>query len=122
MTHPYRPMSGLGDAFPGNAGPFVTPGTSPYQKSGSAISLAGFGTAPTPAPVVERQAVPKNEDSLAAVKSAVGFASSVAGVYHGYKRHNGSILWALAWGVVGGIWPIGLPLMLAQGFGKPMEK
>lgn len=122
MTHPYRAAPGFGDAFPGNAGPFVTPGTSPYQKSGSAISLAGLGAAAASAPMVEQNAGSGEDAPLAAVKRAVGFASSVAGVYHGYKRHNGSILWALAWGVVGGIWPIGLPLMLAQGFGKPMEK
>lgn len=54
--------------------------------------------------------------------TALGWTGSVAGVYHGYKRNNGSVGWALAWGLIGGIWPISIPLMLAQGFGKPLPK
>jgi hypothetical protein len=39
--------------------------------------------------------------------------------YHGYKRNN-SIGWALVWGLLGGIiWPITVPVALAQGYGKP---
>lgn len=45
-----------------------------------------------------------------------------AAIYHGYKR-NESIGWALVWGILGGtFWPIGAPLMLAQGFGQPKKK
>jgi len=40
--------------------------------------------------------------------------------YHGYKRHKGSILWAIVWGVfVPNV--IGLPIALAEGFGKPQK-
>lgn len=43
----------------------------------------------------------------------------VALTYHGYKRNNGSIGWALVWGLLGTIvWPITVPVALAQGFGK----
>lgn len=146
MKYPMYP--GFGDAFPGSAGPFVTPGTSPYQRSGSAASLAGFGVAITEGEY--KQAIDQaGESELAAKKAkadldrtlaqaelarkqresspihmagtALGWGASIAGVYHGYKRNNGSVGWALAWGLLGGIWPISIPLMLAQGFGKPIE-
>lgn len=146
MKYPMYP--GFGDAFPGSAGPFVTPGTSPYQRSGSAASLAGFGAAMTEGEY--KQAIREaGESELAAKKAkadldrtlaqaelarkqresspihmagtALGWGASIAGVYHGYKRNNGSIGWALAWGLLGGLWPISIPLMLAQGFGKPIE-
>lgn len=146
MKYPIYP--GFGDAFPGSAGPFVTPGTSPYQRSGSAASLTGFGAAMTEADY--KQAINQaGEGELAAKKAkadldrtlaqaelarkqresspihmagtALAWGAVIAGVYHGYKRNNGSVGWALAWGLFGGIWPISIPLMLAQGFGKPIE-
>lgn len=52
--------------------------------------------------------------SLARVAGAAG------GAYHGYKRNNGSIGWAIGWAVLGGaFWPVTIPVALAQGFGKP---
>lgn len=154
MKYPMYP--GFGDAFPGSAGPFVTPGTSPYQRSGSAASLAGFGTVVPESgwksddcPHTLPEACARWESERAAKKAkadldltraqaelarkqresspihmagtALGWGASIAGVYHGYKRNNGSIGWALAWGLLGGLWPISIPLMLAQGFGKPIE-
>jgi hypothetical protein len=48
-----------------------------------------------------------------------GFASMVALTYHGYKRGRGSVGSALLWGLLGGVvWPITLPIAVAQGFGK----
>jgi len=48
--------------------------------------------------------------------------SGAACVYHGYKRHNESIGWALGWGAVGALVPvIGPVIAVAQGFGKPMK-
>jgi hypothetical protein len=45
------------------------------------------------------------------------------GAYHGYKRHNGSISWALGWSFLGGVFPVFVPaIALAQGFGKPLKK
>lgn len=49
--------------------------------------------------------------------SYVAPVSALACAYHGYKR-NRSILWALVWGVLGGM-PITPVIALAQGFGKP---
>jgi hypothetical protein len=44
-------------------------------------------------------------------------ASSVALVYHGYKR-TGSLIWALLYGLAGRMLPtVAVPVALAQGFG-----
>jgi len=57
-----------------------------------------------------------------ATKWALGLAAGGALIYHGYKRHNGSVGWGLVWGLLGGIvWPITLPIAYAQGFGKPKK-
>jgi hypothetical protein len=49
----------------------------------------------------------------------VAAVSAGAMVYHGYKR-NGSIGWAIGWGLLGLIFPIfTVPVALAQGFAKP---
>jgi hypothetical protein len=47
------------------------------------------------------------------------FGSSLLCAYHGYKRNNGSIGWALGWSLTG---PIGLAIALAEGFAKPLPK
>lgn len=45
-------------------------------------------------------------------------ASVGVSAYHGYKRHNGSIPWALGWGLLGGIFPVITPtIAIAQGLG-----
>lgn len=50
-----------------------------------------------------------------------GMASTVsmaASAYHGYKR-NQSVGWALAWGLMGALFPVITPVIaVAQGFGK----
>lgn len=53
-------------------------------------------------------------------KTAV-LASTVASVYHGYKR-NDSIGWALWWGLMGGLFPFVTPVIaVAQGYGKRVK-
>jgi hypothetical protein len=45
--------------------------------------------------------------------------SGAACAFHGYKR-NRSVGWAVAWGLLGGAFPIITPVIaVAQGFGKP---
>lgn len=47
-----------------------------------------------------------------------GTAAIPALGYHGYKR-NDSVGWSLIWGIFGSmVWPITVPVALAQGFGK----
>ena len=142
-------IAGLGDAFPGSAGPFVTPGTSPYQKSGSAASLDGYvppdlfdlvdfynfemfpvGWKCMDGPVDEdcriqiekAQRKKKQRQNLRVASALFGSAAGVAGAYHGYKR-NDSVGWAIGWGALGYLfWPIAVPVMIAQGFGRPAQK
>lgn len=47
-------------------------------------------------------------------------AGATMGIYHGYKRNQGSVGWALGWGALGAVLPIvAIPLMLAEGFAEP---
>jgi hypothetical protein len=49
----------------------------------------------------------------------VDAASIGVSAYHGYKRNNGSVGWALGWGLLGGLFPIITPaIAFAQGIGK----
>lgn len=47
-------------------------------------------------------------------------AGTIGGAYHGYKRaRSNKILVALWYAFIGGIaWPVVIPIMYAQGFGK----
>lgn len=64
-------------------------------------------------------AMPTMGDWKSTVMGPIGWAASAAMTYHGYKRNNGSILWALLWGMTG---LFGVPFAVAQGFGKPKSK
>lgn len=47
-------------------------------------------------------------------------ASAGVSAYHGYKRNDGSVGWAIVWGVLGGAFPIITPaIAVAEGFGEP---
>lgn len=51
-----------------------------------------------------------------------GMISGPAMAYHGYKRNNGSVGWALGWGLLGWLFfPVTPAIAVAQGFGKPKE-
>ena len=52
----------------------------------------------------------------------LGAIGGILGAYHGYKRHNGSIGWAIGWSLLGSAFaPIAIPVAFAQGIGKPMK-
>jgi len=71
------------------------------------------GNPPTPAPAAPNALT----DYVWPIAS---LASGGACAYHGYRRHNGSIGWAIWWSFCGGAFPIFAPAVaLAQGFGKP---
>lgn len=54
--------------------------------------------------------------------SVLATASFAASVYHGVKRHNGSIMWGIGWGFMGALFPVITPaIAFAQGFAKPMK-
>ena len=51
---------------------------------------------------------------------AVSAAGMGLGAYHGYKRNNGSVGWAVVWALLGGAFPIiTTAVAIAEGFGKP---
>lgn len=136
------PLLGLSGPFPGNAGPFVTPSTgyaglgadaapklaapvSPVAgaKPAAAAETAGASTIPVPG-AMPRVPVAADDTSsaLRTINKVAGYAGYMAGAYHGYKR-NESVAWAFGWALFGGlIWPLAIPVMFAQGFGKPLPK
>ena len=64
--------------------------------------------------------------TISPVFRTIWMTASIAGVglgaYHGYRR-NDSVGWAIGWALLGSIFPvITLPVMFAQGFGKPKRR
>lgn len=58
-----------------------------------------------------------------AIYGALSIAGATTGAYHGLKRNNGSVGWAVAWFLLGGMFPFAtIPISLAQGFGEPEKK
>jgi hypothetical protein len=54
--------------------------------------------------------------------AALTTAGTAIGAYHGYKRH-GSVLWALGWGLFGGLLPVvAIPVAFAQGLSKAEKR
>ena len=49
----------------------------------------------------------------------LSLAGASLGAYHGYKRNDESVGWAIGWALLGGAFPyVTLPVSYAQGFGK----
>ena len=49
-----------------------------------------------------------------------GVAGTMLGAYHGSKRNGGKVWPAVGWALMGGwFWPVAVPVMFAQGLGKP---
>lgn len=81
---------------------------------------AGVGAYYSPQPLEPVQGLGDLSETWSTSLRVASFASLVALTYHGYKRGRGSVGNALLWGILGGIvWPITLPIAVAQGFGKP---
>jgi hypothetical protein len=61
--------------------------------------------------------------SFGIITAVIGLATIIGPIlaYHGYKRNDDSIIWALAWLIAGAGWPVLLPVALIQGFAKPAE-
>lgn len=95
-----------------NINPFVSfpPGMTQRTVQPIGPTLGGLGTFDV-------------SGSLLTAYRVLGFIGGVIGTYHGYKRHNGSIPWALGWGALGSLFaPIVVPIAYAQGIGKPLNK
>lgn len=82
--------------------------TTPLAWARKTTGFSGLGAMPYEVPLLYRVATT---------------ASVMALVYHGYKRNRGSVGWALMWGIFGGaVWPITVPVALAQGYAKPKAR
>jgi len=105
MSEYYRPggglMPNLGAAADGGAQPLTHVPAIPWLTTEDA---GGF---------------PRLKPGVVIAWYSVSLVSMGACVYHGYKRNN-SVGWAIAWGLLGGLFPIITPIIaVAQGFGKP---
>lgn len=60
-----------------------------------------------------------NFDRRMKISRGVAFASGLAAAYHGFKRNDNHIGYALAWSLTG---VTGLGVALKQGFAKPIKK
>ena len=80
---------------------------------------AGSGTGPNAAPTsyLRGDFFTSGEQMVVGALVALSVGASA---YHGYKRNHGSLGWGVAWGALGGLFPVITPaIALAQGFGKP---
>lgn len=60
--------------------------------------------------------------AVASIAYGVSVLSAIASGYHGYKR-NQSVGWGVGWFVLGGMFPILVPVIaVAQGYAKPTKK
>jgi hypothetical protein len=111
------------------------PETGPYQG----VSFPPFAFNPDPEalpvppiqePVVGLPMAPSDvdiqgitelaEEGVVGLWPLVGAASAAVCTMHGYRRNNGSVGWAIAWGIGGWLLPVVLPVVaVAQGFGEP---
>lgn len=103
MRNPHLPAWGPAAAVRSPSGTIVAPAGT-IRSGGTKLPLTPFGAI--------------GSGGLGTVWGIAGTVAMGALAYHGYKRNN-SIGWALVWGVFGGlIWPLTVPIALAQGFGK----
>jgi hypothetical protein len=81
----------------------------------SALGQAADSLSPAPVSITVRP--------TGAMIGAVWSLSTVSGIisaYHGYKRNNGNLGWALAWFLAGSALPVVVPVIAyAQGYAKP---
>lgn len=61
----------------------------------------------------------KSYDIISMVSAAILSLESIATAYHGYRRNNDSIGYALAWGLTNSV---GLGVAIGQGYAKPLPK
>lgn len=82
----------------------------PTARAALSMSFSGLGATDT------------TISTLGKVATVAGIASVPLLAYHGYKRNN-SVGWALVWRLLASIvWPVSVPIALAQGFGKRASK
>ena len=88
-------------------------GQADYVDSGDYIET---GAIPEPTWLKEYSNSPTVKVWNSGAVQILRWVATGAQVYHGYRRNGDSIGWAIGWFFVPTL--IGVPLMLAQGFGK----
>lgn len=92
-------------------------GASPDGLGYAPVPMRGFGADALQPQMVENTGSLKR--TLVAIHAVASLAGGAVGVYHGYKRNDDSVGWALGWGFFGSLLPlIAVPLMFGQGLGK----
>ena len=77
-------------------------------------------TAPTAQPNAPTAPSSAASSPYATLVEVGSLAGASLGAYHGYRRNHGSVGWAIGWFVFGALIPVlAIPIMLAEGFGKP---
>ena len=114
VTSPGQPQNRTVPSW-GAVGSPTNPGAnydpnSPLALARKAVGLGGFGAVDMSSPAWRAY-------------SLLTFVSGCAAGYHGFKRNNGSIGWALTWWFFGGLAPlITLPVAAFQGYAKPARR
>lgn len=112
-----------------------TTATVPPPATAPAAASPAPAAAPTPVPATPAAAAPAAvggffDTTLGKVYSLGSLLSGPVLAYHGYKRHDESILWGLGWWLAPLPWPIMMGIAVAQsvkdgkwrGFGQPIRK
>lgn len=81
----------------------------------SALGQAADSLSPSPLTITVRPT-----GALIGAWWSLSTVSGLLSAYHGFRRNNGSLAWALAWFLMGSALPIVVPAVaFAQGYAKP---
>lgn len=90
--------------------------------SQAAMYPQGYAPAPEFRGMTRLGALDYDDPAVRAGLFALSVGSAALCTYHGYKRNRGSVGWAVAWGLLGGAFPIVSGVVaLAQGYAKPAK-
>lgn len=77
-------------------------------------AVDGIGQASEPIIVI------REPSPFAYAWSGLSLISGSISAYHGFRRNRGSVPWAIGWGLLGGAFPVIVPVLAyLQGFAKP---
>jgi hypothetical protein len=87
-----------------------------FQNRAKKYALDSVSTALTEENIKQAQNVWEKTQSATITYASISALESICNAIHGYKRHNGSVYWALGWLVFGN-----LGYAISQGYGKPEQ-
>ena len=93
-----------------------------YSKNGGLQGLGNLGRLGDASSIqpVESPVQTQRPEWLTAAWRVASLSGTAIGAYHGYKRNQGSVGWAIGWALLGGLFPvITVPIAFAQGIGDP---